>query len=804
MRFTSTQANFKSGRLSPKLFNRVDTTQYRDGASRMERVAPMGGGGIDRMWGTRFHYNADSLTGPSENKMFSFSIGEISIVAKITRLDGVFEPNRIDVHFFVYPYDYSNYSSSTILPSGSIAMDVSQFEFAIVEKRLVLTHYSGLMMPFYFEFNDSGILTQVYVQGVGSTWGEVHPNVTEWNTANPGSPYNYTGLGLAGLPMTDIGEKGNLTLSNRATSGGYRTYDVTSTDPAVVTILQRSIELYLEALGSRNFGDGNQRSIIASANVAVTGTITNGVSVRTPWIYVDTGYDIFQHVGVTTVSRWAHSEFYENNWPRTVAVNEGRLVFGGTPAKPLSLFGSGVNNYRMFNQHRLPYPGTDLLGMPPYTGPSIVTDPYLYTIASKDDSRITFIQPAQALIVGTDKKEYVASGGDTILSALSVNIKPYTTRGSKEVSAISTGTEVFFVGTTGKSLIRFKYNSSNGSFIATDLSILFSDLLEGDRIKAVTWAAHIQALMIIMQSGAMYGLSIDSAENEQAAAFFDPKLSTVETACYVSVLNDQGTFLDKGNHIVYHDIFSESGGISCAFQQIVESGLDKSYVQIVGDTNVNAHLYLDRVVTMVCVDAVSGDWTYQGYALPSGITQGAVPIPDVPFGGGVDPDLAFTGNMFIIRISNSGSTDHVVEEITATEYAALLDSSPSSFYKEYFPTIEPENDDIFIIGITPPAAQVATMPVEAGQQWGTAQMGVKNIDTLGIRYYKTYSYEISSDDTNWQEVVVSDGLGYVQTGRRETKRSSNPAYDHIVYIRNAKPEPLTILGINMRGVSNDG
>jgi hypothetical protein len=717
----------------------------------------------------------------------------------------------------VYPYraDDTTTFEGIILPEGSFSTPVSEFDFAVIDRTLVMTHYSGKIMPFYFRYAEDGTLTagDIFVQGVGGNFGDVSPNVTEYNLANPMTPYVYQGIGILGAPMSDIGElQGEVTIGNPlGTFGTNRTLDITSTNADVAAVLQRSLEIYAEALGKNTFGGSFAQSIIVADTMFVVSNITNGVRVAVNYSYGGTPQDIFQFGAVTKTDRWAVSLWYAGNWPRTVTTYEGRLVFGGTPDKPLTLFGSKVNGYRQFNQIRMPFPGNSLLSIRPPSGPVEATDPYVFGISSKDDSRITFLQPAQALIVGTDRKEYAASGGDTILSALSVNVKPYTTNGSSAVSSVGTGSNVFFISNSGRQLFMFRYNSRNGTFVSSEVSLLFSDLIEGDLIKSLCWAAHRSTLFIVMQSKKIYGISVNSTEEEQQLAFFDPKISGdwISYAPVFSETNAQG-FERKGDHCVIPQLLGPRRGFFIVSQEQAESGLSRSYVQ--EDQSVqNTHLYIDSVM---CVQAgappvdPATDYSYFMNNKELLLAAGNI-VPIHPMFSEFGRDAAYADELvYVIKITTSGTFQpHIVDSLTIAQLNALpteIEAGPGLGTFRLYPDVSQVPGDLYLIGFAPPYAECATMPIEAGAQFGTAQMGIKNIDTLGIRFYKTYSYEISSDGSKWQEVRVADSVGLPVTGRKETKHSSSPDYDNVVYIRNTKPEPLTITGLNMRGLSNDG
>jgi hypothetical protein len=788
MRFTYSQSSFRSGRLSPKLYQRIDSQQYRDGASRMENCRVLPEGGAERLKGTRWIDDASTNT---TGRMFTIVIAGTPVRCILDNVTGG-GPTYTSV-LYTQPYPFASAPTTTILSQGSSSeyYPAEGYDWAIADKTLVLTHSRGTMPPIYVTFTEAGAVESRKSTGMYAyTLGDEN---------------FYPGLDLTGytgsfssrvFPFSDVGSYGDLTIG--AIASGQ--FNVTSTDATVQAILKRSNWIYLEGLGSNTFGGANAQTFVVSCFALVTDTtIANGVKVAPEALYTPAGGGTatsMVHIGgLTTIKNWAYPLWWgaridgstDGSWPRTVTAHEGRVVFGGTKEHPTTLFGSAINSIYHFNQLRYLNTLVTTITAPTPSGDTVMTDPYILKVRAKEDSRITFIQSAESLVIGTDRKEYIATGGDTILSGLALNVKPVSAQGSMPSKSVSTGKSVYFLSSEGKQLFRFRYNEANGSFASQELSMLFSDKLELDRIKQVEWCPHIQSLMILMESGALYGLT----QNDQSdiVAFYDTGITDINSVAFLAVRSqDLHVTADaqyhRGDMIL---LLHETYGLMTMEQLFYERGIDES--GIVEDINQeNAYLYYERGTlqrrTAVNTFTFNGtDYTYSGTS--SGADQDKFMIP--------------------VDIYPVGTALKIVDLDTMTEYDYTVQANPSAY--DYLPI---EDDDVnalttIFMGVAEARTMVAaTMPVEAGQQWGTAQMGIKNIDTLGIRHYKTYSYEISSDGETWQEVNVTGDDAECTTGRKETKFTSNPRYDQIVYIRNTRAEPCTITGINMRGVSNDG
>jgi hypothetical protein len=772
MRFTTSQASFKSGRLSPKLFNRVDTVQYRDGVSELVGLRPIPEGGVERIKGYRLR-NADigyALATNNTCRTISFSIQGIPMTGSFNQDFGDPTNYAIVLEIFAYPFASGASQSVQLVQDGAKLYDLYKFDWTIVDNYLVITHYDGDFMPVFIKFDNTGTIEDTY----GLLTASPITTLLNANYALPTSLWTSVSNSLhLTPPMADLGSN-SATLAITSMDINGRVDITCAGNPDVIAILQRSPVLYLEGLGQRDFGDGFARKITMGDYYVVFSTIANGVTAYPTAIYNHGGgtYHALDFAGISSTNVWSYSLWYNENFPRTVTANEGRLIFGGTPEQPLTVFGSKIGAPMFFNQLRRCESGSEFCSVLAPSGDTIMSDPFVYTVSTKGDSAISFLQVAENLVIGTDRREYIASGGDTVLSPLSVSIKARTAQGSVPLRACSTGKAVYYVSSDGKQLFKFKYNAANGTFISQEISLLFNDLIENDNIKQVEWCPHISSLLVVMESGNLYGI-MDN-EQAEAVAFYKTGQTNVASVSCVVVNNREADGI--GSHV-----FMIKSGIGvCTYeQQYFELGLNDSCVTE-ERLEQTLYLFLDKAINYVRGASGGGSYNWDWDGGTTTISTSGIPVPTFYFA--------------------VGSTVYIYN-LDTREYTAWTVGPDLGGYANC--PLYPASTN-FVIGIAPPTAELATMPVEAGQQWGTAQMGIKNIDTIGMRFYKSYSVEMSSNETDWQEVVIADDEGNARTGREDRKFSSSPGHDQIIYLRNTKPEPLTILGLNMRGVSNDG
>jgi len=747
VRFTKSQTSFKSGRLSPKLYSRIDTSQYKDGAAVLKGFKVIPEGGAETIKGKR--WINDSLYSPNvgfeDSKLISFVIGTTQIsVALVSN-----QFNEVTAYIYKYPYTNGTEVAVQIIAAGGLEYDPELFDFAVSDNYLILTHFTGKLTPRYIKFDpDTGDFESLKV------------------LANNALQSPYSDLQDSSISI------GNLNV-------GANTVDLTSSDPDVAALLQSKVSFYAEGLGSRvNGGDNRRYSFVASNFYAKQSDIANGVRVLYNSFYTSSSGDEESLVfaGISTINVWAYNLWGAGNWPKSVTSHEGRIVFGGSVENPMSLVGSSVSSIFNFRGRRNADTGSTVYLSPAGAGDLLTTDPYYFTVSADEDSEITAVRSATDLFIGTDRREYIASGGDSILSATNAQIKPYTSQGVYPISTVTMGNVVAYIDSARKKLFQFKYNDSNGTFLSDELSLLFADLVEGDRLQQLLWAPHVKVLYILTSNEILYGITYDPSSETQA--FFETLQTGVTSISYVAARDEEvGETHHRGDHLL---MFVRGKGLMAYEQTFYENGIAESYIKE-ERTEANEYMYLEDVYE-ISRDGASA-YNINGEAYATGVDLFPVPIGAPVFA----PPF---------RAMNLDTKDVVTVE-------SLAPDGINPWFSIDDPALNGASK--ILIGNIPTYEKVlSTMPIEAGQQWGSAQMGIKNVDELGIRFYKSYSYSISSNGVDWQDVRVADKLGNANTGREETKFSSNPKYDFRVWIKSTKPEPLTITGINMRGVSNDG
>lgn len=158
--------------------------------------------------------------------------------------------------------------------------------------------------------------------------------------------------------------------------------------------------------------------------------------------------------------RWSFGAFgSRNGYPRFAAFYQGRLWFGGARGLPTTLVASSVNDYQNFRVSSSDGAALHL------------------TLASADQSRISWICPARHLLVGSSEAEWTldASGGGAISAGNAAFVRQSSV-GSENLPACSMENTVFFVQRGGRRLREISYKLEADGYTSTDVSLLSEHL----------------------------------------------------------------------------------------------------------------------------------------------------------------------------------------------------------------------------------------------------------------------------------------------------------------------------------------
>ena len=154
---------------------------------------------------------------------------------------------------------------------------------------------------------------------------------------------------------------------------------------------------------------------------------------------------------------WTSSRGY----PRAVGLYEERLIFGGTSARPQTIWMSETGIFEGF-------------GAGPDDEDSIVIP-----LVSNEVNEVNWISSGRDLVVGTSGGELtVSSGGSSAITPSSKRQQPRTYHGSKTQQVVNVKDEILFIQGSGRKVRTFRYDFNIDGYTGEDLTFLAEHITE--------------------------------------------------------------------------------------------------------------------------------------------------------------------------------------------------------------------------------------------------------------------------------------------------------------------------------------
>ena len=160
---------------------------------------------------------------------------------------------------------------------------------------------------------------------------------------------------------------------------------------------------------------------------------------------------------------WQEPSFTTTNgYPAAVVFYEQRLWYGGTTAKPQSMWGSKTVVYNDFE-----------------TG-TVDNDALFYTIASDRVNEIKWLAATTVMVAGTTGGEFRISGGtDSAITPTNVDVRRQTSHGSRKGRPVYVGNEVFFIQRSNTKIRNVVYSWESDGLSSNDMTFLAEHITDG-------------------------------------------------------------------------------------------------------------------------------------------------------------------------------------------------------------------------------------------------------------------------------------------------------------------------------------
>lgn len=178
-----------------------------------------------------------------------------------------------------------------------------------------------------------------------------------------------------------------------------------------------------------------------------------------------------------------------DGWPGTVTFHQSRLVFGGTPKKPNTLWFSRTASY---------YDMT--LKSTSENEPPAEDDAIEVTLDAPQTNRIMFMVPRRLLYVGTTGGEWTLdSAGSGPITPSTVMARMESSHGSADIQAEFIGNAAIYVQRAGRKLRAMTYSFESDSHASTDLTV-FAEHITGEGVKAIAYSREPDPVLWCVRS----------------------------------------------------------------------------------------------------------------------------------------------------------------------------------------------------------------------------------------------------------------------------------------------------------------
>lgn len=466
--------------------------------------------------------------------------------------------------------------------------------------------------------------------------------------------------------------------------------------------------------------------------------------------------------GTTATSDWEEPAWsYYRGWPRTVCFFNGRIVYGGSPSYPDTIWASKALDYtHLMAKKFVQDTSTDTSGLK-YFGAAAASDPAVFTLASQQVNSIQWMSPGKSLAIGTLGAEYVGAaivGNDVnVFSAESAH-------GSNYVQAKRSAYTVEYVRRSGRSLMEMQFDFQAQSYVSKDLSAFAYH----NPITQMDWQESMQVLWCVDSSGVLFGMTRD--HDQQVSAWHYRQMG--------------GSSKDANGNVVPPQVLS----VCCAPSN--DGQYDDVWVAVHRFVN-GSHVYH--------IETFGREYTYSSLDPYPTI---ALSVFDAPY----FMDAASYFNSF-------GSPTNTVSGLTwlaGQTVNVLADGTPiTGLVVDSSGNLTlPANYTRIIVGL-PYAPRLKPVRPDAGAVLGSAQGAKKRIDRAVIRFNRTVGAAVGRDYSNLQEINFRDASLPMNapippfTGDQIVEFNGTFDTDGYFCIQQNTPGPITVVSISVRGEANE-
>ena len=281
----------------------------------------------------------------------------------------------------------------------------------------------------------------------------------------------------------------------------------------------------------------------------------------------------------------------DRGWLRTCTFHQGRLWFGGSKAKPTSVWGSVVNDFFNFDT------GQD----------DVAADDAIFDVLDTDQ-----FNAIQNIVSGT-KLQVLTAGGEfvnteDILTPSSSSWIRYTGYGAKRVKPVTLDGSTYFMDRFGKTVRGFIYDWEEGGYTTPPVSILAEHIINDVQDLDIVRGSSISVANLLYLVNADGTVAVFNTMRKEDISGWT-KWTTTGNFKRVTVTGDVVTFIIERDGTEYLEVLDDTVLLDHSFSATsaekveVDQVLLDNEIRVVGDS-----------ITQSATAAVDESGTYYAYA----------------------------------------------------------------------------------------------------------------------------------------------------------------------------------------------
>jgi hypothetical protein len=546
------QTNFTSGILSPRLWSRSDTQEYRNGVKDSSNMITLRQGPMESRKGSVF---VESL-GDVYSRPFGFQLipnsvtGEAfsavvsdDLTLKVLGATGTLYEEELANNSFTLSLEnwnkvFTNGQSSVNWSSGSAILNpepvlngeragVSQFvtvtggtenddrtiSFTSITGQFTVTSTTRISVG--TTEGDNDLLSQDFAGGSGNVVFNPSGATNYWITFSCVNEQVEPGPGGPEDPTETYGSRTLLSTSSSLTSSGA-----------------------VEFVHTWTAADIQNLHVEMSPNESSMYFVCQNVAPQK--LDYDLSTDTWSFGAVVFTAQPA--DWIVGNFPTTMGFFQGRSWWAGIESKPQTFWGSRPNDDST--------PGNELEDL---TLGVNADDALEFTLSRS--GRIRWIEGGRNLIIGTTSGEFLINGSGGIITPDDIFVSQQSAEGGDTVNARKIGNMIMFISGDGRRLLSTRYYEDQNQWRAQEISFTAENITEDRRIIQIAYARNPESIIwCLLDDGCLVGCTYDPFNNligwHKHSLGFVQGITTVEKSGF-SILSATVQRVIDGSTVTY-------------------------------------------------------------------------------------------------------------------------------------------------------------------------------------------------------------------------------------------------------------